>query len=178
MDEPLDELYLHWLYKKIGSVRLKNPARTYWSLARKLYTKEFVWLIPNDDNRAEDGRELRYEFMHDEEISYVDDAWMDLGCSMLEMLIALSRRLAFQTEGDPRSWFWHLLDNLGLEHYTDAYFGVMDYEGELDEKLDSVIWRTYEPDGGGGLFPLRHPHEDQRDVELWFQLSAYLLERE
>lgn len=181
MSELLDELYLNWLYRKIGSVRFKNPNRTYWQLARKLYTKEFVWLIPNDDNRVADGRDLRYEFIEDQrevdETFEVTEEWLDLGCSMLEMLIALARRLAFEAEGLTRDWFWHLIDNIGLQHYNDAYFTELNYQEDVDGKLDEIIWRTYAPDGSGGLFPLRHPQEDQRDVELWYQLSAYLLER-
>jgi len=62
MNEPLDDLYLTWLYSQIGSIKLKQPSRTYWSLFRQLYTKEFVWIIPNDDNRIEDGRDLRFKF--------------------------------------------------------------------------------------------------------------------
>jgi len=49
VSQPLDELYFTWLYSQVGSVRTRNPARTYWSLLRYLYTKEFVWIIPNDD---------------------------------------------------------------------------------------------------------------------------------
>lgn len=176
MNEPLDERYLIWLYQQIGSVKLKNPARTHWALARALFTKEFVWLIPNDDNRLEDGRDLRWEFAADCEIT-VDPEWMGLGCSMLEMLIGLSRRFAFEVDREPRECFWRMIDNLGLAHLTDARMQDHTIE-EIHEALDRVIWRTYEPNGRGGLFPLRHPEHDQRDVEIWYQLSAYILERE
>jgi hypothetical protein len=40
-----------------------------------------------------------------------------------------------------------------------------------------LIWRTYEPDGSGGFFPLMHP-SDQRirhKVEIWTQMNAYWL---
>lgn len=63
MDGPLDEQYLKWLYRQVASSKYRNPARTYWSLLRQLYTTEFVWTVPNDDNRVEDGRDLRYEFL-------------------------------------------------------------------------------------------------------------------
>lgn len=176
MNEPLDERYLIWLYQQIGSVKLKNRARTHWTLARALFTKEFVWLIPNDDNRLEDGRDLRWEFAADCEIT-VDPEWMGLGCSMLEMLIGLSRRFAFEIDREPRECFWRMIDNLGLAHLTDARTNEHTIE-EIHEVLDRVIWRTYEPSGRGGLFPLRHPESDQTLVEIWYQLSAYILERE
>lgn len=181
MNAPLDELYLNWLYAQVASIRLKNPRRTYWSLIRQLYIKEFIWIIPNDDNRVEDGRDLRYEFLDETQglaKNEVDLNWMGLGCSFLEMLVALSRRLAFEAdEGQPREWFWHILENLDLARFNDElYHNDMQTE-TINEVLDAVIWRTYHPDGTGGMFPLKEPTEDQRDVEIWYQLGAYLLER-
>lgn len=175
MSAPLDELYLTWLYRQIGNARLKNPARTYWGLSRHLYRKEFIWLIPNDDNRLEDGKELRYLFILDQEISDVDEEWYDLPCSCLEMLIALSRRLAFEAEGEPSVWFWHFIALLDLYQYNDKEYDDLARD-LIEEALDRVMWRQYEPDGHGGLFPLSRPQEDQREVELWYQMSAYLLE--
>lgn len=182
MDKPLDELYLEWLYRQVASLRLKNPTRTYWRLLRQLYTKEFVWLIPNDDNRVEDGRDLRYEFL--DEIDEVarheaDPDWLSLGCSMLEMMIGLARCLAFEADGEARDWFWHMMENVDLRRFNDAYYKGGEAETEvINEVLDTIIWRTYHRDGHGGLFPLRDAAEDQREVELWYQLNAYLLEQE
>lgn len=175
MNEPLDELYLMWLYSQVGSVRYKNPARTYWSILRLLYSKEFVWIVPNDDNRVEDGRELRYEFIDDQEIEDVDIEWMNLGCSMLELMIGLSRRLSFETDRESRDWFWELMENLELHIYNDKVHIPKD---EIEERFNQIIWRTYEPDGIGGFFPLKWPEKDQRDVEIWYQLSAYILEQD
>lgn len=176
MNEPLDEQYLTWLYSKIGSTRTTDSHRTYWKLCRQLYTKEFVWIIPNDDNRVEDGRDLRYEFLEENNLLHVDPDWMGLGCSMFELLLGLARRLAFEAEGEPRVWFWHLITNLGLDYVDDGFNKKSNRE--IDEKLDRLIWRTYEPDGSGGLFPLTHPREDQRRVEIWYQMCAYILERD
>lgn len=173
MSEPLDEVYLRWLYEQVASVRLKNPSRTYWCLLRQLFTKEFVWIVPNDDNRVEDGKDLRYEFMELPDVEVSND-WMDIGCSVLEMLIGLSRRLAFEAEGKPAEWFWTLCENLDVIHEDAGY----DYAEEVDAKLDRLIWRTYDRSGRGGLFPLHEPEKDQRDQEIWYQLNAYLLERD
>jgi hypothetical protein len=170
----LDELYLEWLYSQICSVRLTNPSRTYRKLFQILFTKEFVWFIPNDDNRVEDGKQLRYEFLDDASLEDLDRDWMAQDCSFLELLIGLSRRLAFETNREPDSWFWELLENLGLRDLNDRVHIPRDV---IEEKMDRVIWRTYRYNGQGGLFPLRRAGQDQRDVELWYQLSAYILER-
>ena len=173
MNEQLDELYIQWLYSQVASVRLRNPSRTYWRILRQLYVKEFIWIIPNDDNRVEDGRDLRYEFIEELGLRDIDEAWLRQGCSFLEMLIGLSRRLSFEDDGEPRTWFWKLMENLNLEQYND---NALIPEQEVDDILDTVIFRTYRRDGRGGLFPLRNARYDQRDVEIWYQLSAYLLE--
>lgn len=176
MYEPLDEQYIKWLYQQVASVRLRNPNRTYWSLIRQLFTKEYIWFVPNDDNRVEDGRDLRYEFIEKTGI-HPDAGWVDIGCSMLEMLIALARRLSFEAEGSPKDWFWILIENLDIRDHNDAYYNGRDNLKDVDDILDRVIWRTYHFDGTGGLFPLKYPPEDQRETELWYQLSHYLLER-
>lgn len=176
MEKPLDELYFEWLYSQVGDPRIKNPNRTYWKLLLQLYKKEFIWFVPNDDNRIEDGRDLRFEFVDAAGLQDVDPNWISLGCSMFELLVGLSRRLAFEAEGEPRDWFWHLLGNIGLRYCTDANFEVFSEE-EIDAKLDAVIYRTYYPSGHGGLFPLENTTNDQRKVELWYQLSEYVLER-
>lgn len=170
---PIDELYFKWLYCQVGSVLEKNPSRSYFKLLGLLHEKDFVWIVPHDDNRAEDGRGLRREFLEYEDIHSPDPVWMRYPCSMLELLIGLSRRLNFLTDAEPRVWFWQLMENLGLDKYND---NTLVPDVEIDKVLENVIWRTYDRKGRGGLFPLRRPHEDQRDVELWDQMHAYLLE--
>lgn len=172
MTETLDDLYLTWLYAQVGDVKVRNKSRTYWDLFRQMYCKQFVWLVPNDDNRVQDGLDLRYEWATETGIAPANE-WMEEGCSFLEIVISLSRRLAFEGEGHPPVWFWHLIGNLGLQECTDR---PKYNQSEVDEVLDSVIQRTYDPSGRGGLFPLRYPKHDQREVELWYQMNEYLLD--
>lgn len=172
MNKPIDELYLEWLNSQVGD-SVFNRNRTYWRLLKQLHDKEFVWVVPNDDNRVADGRDLRTEFVEEAGLTNVDDGWINMGCSMLELIIALSRRLAFEAEGKPRVWFWHMLKNLYLSTLDDE---SVYSEAYVEQVMHNIIWRQYEPDGFGGLFPLKHPQEDQRKVELWYQLSAYVLE--
>lgn len=173
---PLDEAYIQWLYSQVGSVKIRHSSSTYWNLLRQLYTKEFVWFVPNDDNRAEDGKSLRYEFIEELELELVDREsreWMLMPCSFLEMIIALAKRMAREDGDSPRGWFWHFIQVLGLDVYAD---NIDLPHQEIEEILDRVIWRTYRRDGHGGLFPLKHPREDQREVEIWYQFSAYFRE--
>lgn len=174
LDE-LDGLYLTWLYGQVGSVVEKNPSRTYWKVLRQLYTTEFVWFIPNDDNRAEDGKGLRQRFLEHQGIRNVDPNWLHIGCSMLELMISLAERLSFQDGGGPRAWFWQLMENLDLERHND---NTLVPEKQIERILNDVVWRTYRRNGRGGFFPLKRAVEDQTKIELWYQMSAYLLEQD
>lgn len=174
----LDDAYFEWLYSQIGPLRNRNPEHSYWRLCRKLYTTEFTWFVPNDDNRVEDGKELRLEFL--DVTGYHlggrrDVEWMSLGCSMFEMLIALARLAAFESDRSPAEWFWRFMQNLELIRYSDDIYEIS-IEEEVEEALDRINRRTYSANGVGGLFPLRRATQDQRKIELWYQLSAYLIE--
>lgn len=165
MDKPLDELYLVWLYAQVASTNLKDKRRTYWGLCRALFTTEFLWFVPNDDARVEDGRELRFEFLMDAEIPEVDAAWIDQGVSYLEMLIALSRRGSFQDDRSVEDWFWLMIRNAGLYECNDSYDA--DFINPIVEEVtNQITYRQYHMDGRGGLFPLKAPKEDQTEVEL------------
>lgn len=168
----LDDQYLTWLYSLVADVKTRKGPRTYWNLFKRLFCTEFSWFVPNDDNRAEDGRELRSEWASLIDVR-VDIHWMTLGCSFLEMLIGLSRRLEFMTGQDSEFWFWHLIGNLGLLGHNDRSKFL---DEDVDDRTSAVIWRTYDVDGNGGLFPLRETDRDQRKVEIWYQLNEYLLQ--
>lgn len=169
MDEPTEDLYFHWLCQRVTKAEVPTPSLTHYSLLRLLHSTEYVWLVSGDDNRAEEGLELRHEyaiFTGDESILKMAE-----GCSVLEMLIAFAYRAEFVTDDAPHEWFWEMVHNLGLDQYTDA--------AELQETyirhvLDVWLWRQYSPNGAGGIFPLILHYEDQRQVETWYQFHAYL----
>lgn len=168
----LDDQYLTHLYSLVETEG--RPPQ--WRLMQHLYSVEFYHFIPNDDNRAADGMDLRKEFIRVMNVSAPSE-WMTLGCSVLEMLIALARRLQYQyvehyTVGD---CFWMLLDNLGLSESWDD--DPIDSD-TIQQTLDRLIGREYETNGEGGLFPLHNPSRDQRSVELIYQMYAYVLEQE
>jgi hypothetical protein len=174
MPEPLENLYFNWLCAKVIDTTLTSPSGTYWELFKILHTTEFVWLLSGDDNRAEDGKDLRREFIIAADLPD-DPAWRtEIGCSVLEMFVAFSRRAAFMVDGKPVEWFWEFVHNLGLKEMTDDR---IDHQ-EVVDTLEEFIWRMYDEDGNGGLFPMRTFHEDQRNVEVWFQLCEYLIDHD
>lgn len=155
------ENYRRWLDRQITPER----TRDYTELFDALFAKEFVWLIPNDDNRREDGLDVRAEYFHGR-------GKLDYPCSILEVIVGLSRHLAFNAGGDPRRWAWTLISNLELNQVS-GHIGRIRAE-RVEEILHNLVWRTYRRDGRGGFFPLVHTDLDQRTVELWYQMHAYM----
>ena len=173
MDGPIEEVYFNWLYSKVASVEVPTPSLTFFTLFRDLHSVEFVWLVSGDDNRAEDGLELRRTFIRQAQLEQ-EPAWMNLGCSVLEMLIALAYKAEFQTEIEAKDWFWIFLGNLTLADLHDAVSLEYNVSEIVADVLDQFLWRTYDRNGHGGLFPLERPKQDQREVEVWYQFHAYL----
>lgn len=176
MSTHFDERYLTWLYQQVGNPEVRVKSRSHWQLLGQLYQKEFLYFVPNDKNRAANGCELRAEFVEVCGVPFLELGWMERPCSVLEVLVDLSRDLSFQTGGEVSAWFWELLDNIGLKGYSDRYYNRSSFN-QIDQVINRVLYRQYAQSGVGGLFPLKWPADDQREVELWYQLSAYILER-
>lgn len=181
--QSLEGRYFQWLYGMIGAVTDRNESHSHWLLAEQMYNTIFEWYVPNDDNRASDGTMLRDDFC-DIVGSGEDSKILFEPCNVLEMLLALAKRIDFETAGDTVDdagiglWFWRMVGNAGLAGYTDAvYCENPNAAEEVAERLNVILQRRYDRNGrGGGLFPLHAPRLDQRKVELWYQMSAYLLE--
>lgn len=170
MSNPLSEDYLRWLAPQIRDEQYSQD-KTYWDLLSIMFEKPFESLVPNDDNRMVDGTDLRLEFCYSQNIRV--DALKNLGpCSFLEVLIGLSKRLAFAAGGRAQGWAWQLILNLELSKMSDPLNRRK--VRRVDDILDTVIQRTYDPDGCGGFFPLAWPDEDQTQKELWYQMAAYI----
>ena len=167
-----DEGYFNWLLQLIEPVRNINPARTHSLLAEQMFKTPFRWSVPNDDNRIEDAKELREEFL---DHYSVDEKWLNQEANVLEVLVALARRVSYEGGGEPDEWFWKLVSNLGLWQFTDESYSDWVAE-QVDVALEIFMDREYSHNGEGGLFPLESTNADQREVELWYQMSYYLLE--
>ncbi len=175
----IEQSYFVWLCKIVG---LHKRKAQYYSLMDDLFSKGFRYTLPMDENRALDGLALREIFRADNHMSKSEI--LEGPCNVLEVLVALAQRMNFEMsdpdldETDHTSWFfWEMIDNLGLTAYSDDMYYQNDGSFAVDVVLNTFLDRMYEPDGTGGLFPLNHPGEDQRYVEIWYQMNAYLIEK-
>jgi hypothetical protein len=140
-------------------------------LLAQLHSKEFVWTIPNDDNRLHDAADMRQQFSEEYEVD-PRELLLTVPISVLEIIVVLSRKIEFNLEGNSREWAWVLIKNMDLDRYSDPVTPRM--SDLIDDALETFIWRNYSPSGEGGLFPLRNPPENQTRVELWYQMHAWM----
>jgi len=172
MNEPLDNLYFNWLCAKVIQLENSTPSLKYDRLLRELHSTEYVWLIPGDDDRSEDGVELRWHFL--QETGLGDDlSWEHLPCSAFEMLLAFSKRAEFATDVPYIEWFWEFIGNLGLKDFNDAADGW----SRVPEILYIFIWRQYDYCGNGGICPVSSSTRDQTEVDVWYQFCDYLVDQ-
>ena len=170
----INDEYFEWLCELIDIHRFSKSI-SYRKLLMHLHIIEFTWFIPHDDNRADDGIQLRRRFaLSRDDISI--QRYLQGPCSVLEMMVALAVRCEEWIMDDASmgnrtgQWFWGMIHNLGLSPMLDSNF---DREF-VDDTIARLLNREYEPDGRGGLFTVRHCTHDLRTVEIWCQLSWYL----
>lgn len=173
------QLYFRWLTEKA------NMASPFLYLAKLLHQRQFYSTVKRDQNREEDGRNLRKQFL--EEIHQATDrnrARLDENpCSVLEVLLALAQRMEDMYKDSPfekttPQWMHELLGNLKIGYLTDGVLVEFPEYADMTQKnITTFLDRTYQANGDGGLFPLRHPKRDQRELELWAQMGDYCNEK-
>jgi len=180
-DFDINQDYFEWLCEKI---HVDQGDRSYWILMKDLHSKIFIPFVPHDENRAFDGLELREDYMRD--IWYPKYEEVEGDCTVLEMLVGLAKRIDFETT-DPYTndtsdktvyWFWEMIDNLGLIKFDDDSYVELGGFHYVTKIIDSFVKRKYRRNGCGGLFPLEKSNKDQRKIEIWYQMSAYLNEHQ
>ena len=173
-EERINDDYFEYLCELIDSGRFDRQV-SYRKLLTHLHNIEFTWFIPHDDNRADDGIQLRRRFALDRDEPRL--ARLIGGpCSVLEMMVALAIRCEETIMDDALmgnrtgQWFWGMIRNLGLNTMRDNKFD----RDRVDDIIARLLNREYEPDGRGGLFTVKYCQYDMRKVEIWCQLSWYL----
>lgn len=171
MEDSKETSYFDWLTNQIDNDYISYNKEKFIKTALLLNEIEFTYFVPNDDNRAADGIALREKFK--EETGSNQD-FGDMPCSVLEMMIALAMRCERDIMGDENNplnrtylWFWCMLVNLKINDCD---------EETLRKRVSKMLKRTYGKNGNGGLFPLKNPPKDQRNTEIWYQMSFWLQE--
>lgn len=173
----LSDIYFDWLYKMVA---VNGHYRT---LCSQLFGMEFTFLLPKDQSRQSDGRDLRAIFCDENGVPVESlDVELNTFCSVFEMLLALARRIDSdvmyeESKGNRTAdWFFRMINNLGLSFCTDE-----NWTEKMSQNVDFVVkkWlaRDIDDNGNGGIFPLTRHTSDQRRVEIWYQMQSYLMEK-
>lgn len=150
----------------------------------KLHSMAFVWLFPRDENRAEDGKYLRYLYsleraedgLSDEEI----EEYLAGPCTVLEFLVGLAKRIEddimYDANEDNRTyiWFWEMIENLGLDKYDDDHYSDI----EIDDIVNRFMSRKYKKGGPGNIFKSGPGWKKMaQNMEIWEQVHAWSSEK-
>ena len=175
LKDSINDEYFEWIYNLVTNDRFSRDI-SYRKLLMTLHEIEFIFTIPKDRNRAEDGIALRHRFTLACGYEDMSIYLYTRPCSVLEMMVALAIRCEENIMDDASigdrtgQWFWGMIKNLGLGFMSDHRF-----DGRyVEERIACFLNRDYDPDGQGGLFTIRHCDRDLREVEIWYQLCWHL----
>ena len=168
----LTDRYFSWLTDLIDL----EEGKEFTKLVVCLHNLPFYSVVPMDENRAEDGKALRIDFIRDT-FTKVDDIWLHDECTVLEMLIALARRISIDIMPDygmdTAGWFWIFIHNLGWDWYDNKHFN----REEVKEKVGLFLDRKYGKDGENQLFfSSRKTTNLLKKTEIWYQMFIWLEE--
>lgn len=182
MDTNLNELYFKWICSIIFPD--ENLRNNYLHVLNVLYNTQFEYIIALDENRQEDGIDLRYHFSYACKIplEIIRSNFDNDRCSVLEMMVALAKRCEDDIMSDLKhgdrtnEWFWLMFCNLGLNNYNDMFWNANAYY-EIEEILRRFMHREYNSNGSnGGLFICSDNSYDLRTMQLWDQMGVCMNE--
>lgn len=166
--------YFEWMYDLVCGKRFARDI-SYRKLLLHLHDIEFIYSIPKDANRADDGIKLRSRFAYEEDFPDAD-LYLEGPCSVLELMVALSIHCEEHIMDDPMignrtsQWFWIMISSLGLGGMNDTVYDPR----YVDTVITRFLRREYKPDGTGGLFKVRNCEDDLRTLEIQYQLYRFI----
>lgn len=167
--------YYEWLLDRIEDP-VSPKVSQYSALLNQLYSTQYEYRIARDSNRAQEGVDLRHEFADIFGYAFKDaDRYLIGQCRILELMVALAARCEHEISGrkDAYTWFWVMVDSLGLRDMTDDNYNSR----FVDDILTNFMEGNYKRNGDGSLFRLSSSHKDMRKLELWYQMCWYLNEK-
>lgn len=179
MRKGIHNLYFEYLCDIVCDKYLKKEFNTVLAL---LHETEFYYSIELDGNRAADGIDLRSDFAECNGWDYreVRKELNLSSCTVLEMMVGLAKRIECGIMGDDRygdrtgEWFWYMMRSMGMDELNDRNFMRTWDKNTFSKIVEHMLRRKYARDGCGGLFHVRGFRGDMREIEIWYQMQAYL----
>lgn len=153
-------LYTSWLIKR-GCLENYSELASVWD------ELDFVWYIPEDEDKAVQALRMRDEYCYETSMPSPRQA----PASFLEVFVSITDSLTAMLYLDREVFTKSILLNVGARSYSDDGCLPSDiYEGALNV-AERVMYRTYSRNGTGGLF--RIPGVDTLEMPLTTQMIQW-----
>lgn len=167
INDDIQMKYFWWL-----AIRVNEDHKDYVLLLKELYSRSFYYILDDDRERLRDGIALREKWCS--EVALDNESYKKVickPCSILEMMIALARRIEVDMLGSGSyAWiFWKMIENLGLEGMSDLNYD----SSEISLAIDALMLNEYEDSGKGGLFYISDDVE-LKGMSIWNQAMKWV----
>lgn len=152
--------YTPWLIQR---GRLEN----YSELASVWDELDFVWYIPEDEDKAIQALRMRDEYCYETGMPSPRQA----PASFLEVFVSITDTLTAMLYQDRESFTKSILLNVGARSFSDDGRLPSEIHEEALIIAERVMYRTYSRNGTGGLF--RIPGVDTLEMPLTTQMIQW-----
>lgn len=152
--------YTSWLIQR-------GCLENYTELALVWDELDFVWYIPEDEDKAIQALRVRDEYCYETGMSSPRQA----PPSFLEVFVSITDTLTAMLYQDRESFTKSILLNMGARSYSDDWRPPSEIRKESLSIAERVMYRTYSRNGTGGLF--RIPGVDILEMPLTTQMIQW-----
>ena len=152
--------YTRWLIQR-------GCLENYTELASVWDEIDFVWYIPEDEDKAIQAFRMRDEYCYETEMPYPRQA----PASFLEVFVSITDTLTAMLYQDRKDFTKSILLNMGARSYSDEGRLPSEIHDEALVIAERVMYRTYGRNGSGGLF--RVPGSDILETPVTSQMIMW-----
>lgn len=153
-------LYTSWLIKR-GCLENYSELASVWDAL------DFVWYIPEDEDKAIQALRMRDEYCYETGMPSPRQA----PASFLEVFVSITDTLTAMLYRDRESFTKSIMLNVGARSYSDDMCPPSDIYEEALNIAERVMYRTYSRNGTGGLF--RIPGVNTLEMPLTTQMIQW-----
>ena len=152
--------YTRWLIQR-GCLENYSELASVWDEI------DFVWYIPEDEDKAIQALRMRDEYCYETEMPSPRQA----PASFLEVFVSITDTLTAMLYQDRESFTKSILLNVGARSYSDDGRLPSEIHEEALIIAERVMYRTYSRNGTGGLF--RIPGVDTLEMPITTQMIQW-----
>lgn len=152
--------YAPWLIQR-GCLENYSELASVWD------ELDFVWYIPEDEDRTIQALRMRDEYCYETGMPSPRQA----PASFLEVFVSITDTLTAMLYQDRESFTKSILLNMGARSYSDDGRPPSEIHEEALNIAERVMYRTYSRNGTGGLF--RIPGMDTLEMSLTTQMIKW-----